>query len=177
MCFVVSRWSPRRLVNLFLYDLGSLLHKCKEVWGRRLTAWAMTVFVHSVEPYRVPLLSFLSTRQLSRKVPADAGLLCNTVSVLGDTINETFCVLCVRIGRTAWWCLWLTSLSHCHWVSPVHSSVRLSGSVNKPHVSRGVEFAARILVTVLRHSWREEESGRQTEWNVKRRKRRMNKWK
>lgn len=119
----------------------------------------MTVFKHYAAPHRMSILSRPSTRQLSRKVPADAGCLCDKVAVLRERIKETLCLVCVRIVSTpaavsACVCdIWHScAITECR----LHTTLHLSGSVNKPHVSGGVEFAARIVVTVFRHSWRQE---------------------
>jgi hypothetical protein len=47
--------------------------------------------------------------------------------------------------RWIFWCLWHTALSHCDQVTSVHNTVRLSGPVNKPHVTEGMKIACRAL--------------------------------
>ena len=96
----------------------------------------------------------------------------------GKDKGNFVCCLCTdwkTCSSSTCLCLWHMALSHRHRVSSVHNTLHLSGSVNKPHVSGGVEFAARIVVTVLRHSWRLENCGVQTGWSVKRTEGLMNK--
>ena len=153
-------------------DLRNLLGKCKpDLRDERLSNnqhGSLSTLCRAIDS--VSFLSRPATRQLSRKVPADAGCLCDKFAVLRETIKETL----VRCLCTDWkdcsrgicWCLWHTALSHRHRVSSAHNTLHLSGSVNKPHLSGGVEFAARIVVTVFRHGWRLENCGVQTGWSV-----------
>jgi hypothetical protein len=119
----------------------------------------MTVFEHSAAPHTMSILSRSSTRQMLLKVPADAGCLCDKVFVLREAIKETLSCLSTdfKDSRSSIsLCLWHMALLHHHRVSSAHNTLPLSGSVNKPRVSGGVEFAARIVVTVFRHNWRQE---------------------
>jgi len=137
---------------MFLYDLGSLLGKCRpDLHGERpSTNQQPESPVQNDTDGRVPLNTAAVTESAGR-----CRLSIQQFAVLRETIKVNIvCCVCTDgkdCNSSICLCLCHMALSHHHGVASAHNTLHLSGSVNIPHISGGVEFAARIVVTFLRH--------------------------